>query len=69
MKVGTVCFEQRPEATSYNPNTKRSVSLCQIGIRSLSKRRNPGFLPPFIFRVFQASGWKLMKWMKWMKLD
>jgi len=46
MEVGVFVMNSGQRRQVDNRGASRSVSLCQIGLRWLSERRNLGFLPP-----------------------
>jgi hypothetical protein len=53
MEVGALVVTSGQRRQVDNRGASRSVSLCQIGLRWLSERRNLGFLPPLFSGCFK----------------
>jgi energy-coupling factor transporter ATP-binding protein EcfA2 len=53
MEVGVFAVNSGQWRQVDNRGASRSVSLCQIGLRWLSERRNLGFLPPLFSGCFK----------------
>jgi hypothetical protein len=53
MEVGVFVVNSGQWRQVDNRGASRSVSLCQIGLRWLSERRNLGFLPPLFSGCFK----------------
>ena len=53
MEVGVFVMNSGQRRQVDNRGASRSVSLCQIGLRWLSERRNLGFLPPLFSGCFK----------------
>jgi len=53
MEVGALVVIRGQWRQVDNRGIKRSVSLCQIGLRWLKERQNLGFLPPLLSGCFK----------------